>query len=89
MSHPDGQRHVAGLWCGQVLERLPDLVEGVLAPEDLARVEAHVAGCDWCERFGGAYASVVGAMRRTPPRPTDGLAERLRVLLAGLPDQDG
>ncbi len=87
MSHPDGQRLEAGLWCGEVLERLPDLLDGALAPEEHARVMAHVSACDWCERFGGAYASVVAALRR-PPAPIEGLPGRMRARLAALPDQE-
>jgi anti-sigma factor RsiW len=81
---PPPQRLVAGLWCTQVLEALPDFVEGSLAPEARAAAEAHLAGCDWCERFGGAYAGVVHALP-TPAEslPTD-VAERLRARLRQL-----
>lgn len=39
-------------WCGELLERLGDYVEGALSDADRVAVEAHVHGCDWCARFG-------------------------------------
>lgn len=81
------QRRVGGLWCGEVLERLPDLVEGELTPQELERVRAHVEGCDWCARFGGRYAALVGALREGEVAPApEGLADRLRRRLAALTD---
>ncbi len=35
-------------------------------PEALVAVRAHVSGCSACERFGGACAAVVKALRKTP-----------------------
>ncbi|MEQ1568762.1 MAG: zf-HC2 domain-containing protein [Myxococcota bacterium] len=79
-----GQRLVAGLWCGEVLERLPDLVDGALTPEDRASVDAHLAGCDWCARFGGSYIGVVRAVARPAAPAPVGVAERLRAKLRQL-----
>jgi hypothetical protein len=79
-------REVAGIRCGEVLEILPDFVEGTLDPELLERVQAHLAGCDWCERFGGAYAGAVGALRRElagAPPLTAGQKGRLRAVVVG------
>lgn len=58
------EREVAGIRCGRVLEALPDYLEGELPPRRREAVEAHLAGCDVCERFGGEYASTVAALRR-------------------------
>ena len=71
------QRLVAGLWCRDVLEALPDFVEGELPAERRAAVEAHVSACDWCERFGGIYGSLVARLREGATRVPDGLTERL------------
>lgn len=80
---PEGQRHVAGLWCGDVLACLPDLVDGALDPATEAAVRAHVGGCDWCERFGGRYGGLVAALRGSPAPPIPaGAAERLDAALA-------
>jgi anti-sigma factor RsiW len=59
------ERVIAGLSCGDVLARLGYYLDGELSPDALAAVQAHVAGCSECERFGGAYAKVVQALRAT------------------------
>lgn len=61
---PDMQREVAGIRCAGVLERLSDYMDGALPPREAQQVEAHVMGCDWCERFGGEFAGAVAALRR-------------------------
>lgn len=89
MSHShEGQRHVAGLWCGDVLARLPDLIDGTLSDAERAQVIAHVSECDWCERFGGAYGAVVAGLRKAHAPEPDGVLMRLRARLAALPAQD-
>ena len=66
---PDLDRVVGGLRCRDVLALLADFVEEELEPESLARVKAHVSGCDTCERFGGEYEALVADLRagRRPP----------------------
>jgi anti-sigma factor RsiW len=73
-------REVAGLRCGQVLELLGDYLDGELAPERRAQVDAHLEGCDWCERFGGSMSGVVASLRRANQKvaPPDLLARVLR-----------
>jgi len=81
---PD-QRNVAGLMCGDVLARLSDYLDGELPDSDRHSVEEHLRGCDWCERFGGECAAIVGAMRRelaTPAPLEDDRERRLRARLA-------
>lgn len=87
-------REVAGIRCGEVLEILPDYLEGTLDPDRLEQVQAHLKGCDWCERFGGAYAGAVGALRRelgAAPPLTAGQRGRLQALVleAGGADPGG
>lgn len=82
------QRQEAGLWCGEVLALLPDLVDGTLAEADRAQVMAHVAACDACARFGGAYGAVVTRLRASAPEAPTDVGARLRARLAQLPDQD-
>jgi anti-sigma factor RsiW len=80
------EREVAGLRCGEVLERLGDFLDGELPPDEAARVQAHLRGCSVCERFGGAMAEVVGGLRRAlhEPEPLDpDVASRLRDRLRG------
>lgn len=80
--NPPAQRFVAGLWCGDVLARLPDLLDGSLDPDVRSSLADHVAGCDWCERFGGTYGALVGRLAAAPVRAPAGLAARLRGRLA-------
>jgi anti-sigma factor RsiW len=54
---------IAGITCLAVLDALGDYVDGELAPERRGRVEAHVARCRNCERFGAVFASVVRGIR--------------------------
>jgi anti-sigma factor RsiW len=72
---------VGGLSCFEVLDLLPDFVDGSLDGDALSHVHEHLAGCDWCERFGGQYAATVHGMRRHLS-PRDGLdaesSQRLR-----------
>ena len=56
-------RLVGGLRCSDVMALLADYVDGELNPAEVSRVEEHLRGCDWCERFGGDYASVVASLR--------------------------
>lgn len=78
-------REVAGLWCSDVLARLSEYVDGELAEAEVRAVEAHVSGCDWCERFGGEFSSLVAELRRklsTPQRLDEDVRRRLRERLA-------
>ena len=61
-------RDVGGIRCLEVLALLPDFLDGGLTDNQLGRVHAHLAGCDWCERFGGEYASTVTSLRESMPQ---------------------
>jgi len=80
----ENEVNIAGLSCGQVLERLSDYLDGDLVADERDRVEAHLRGCDRCARFGGEFRTVVGALRshlaRTGQVPA-GFRERLRRAL--------
>ena len=56
-------REVAGLRCTDVLADLSEYLDGGLAPERRARIEAHVRACDNCARFGRRFAAVVQGLR--------------------------
>ena len=75
----DLDRMVGGLRCRDVLELLPDLVDGELSAEVLGRVAAHLNDCDACEKFGGEYGELVARLRaghgRAPVDP--GVSTRL------------
>ncbi len=77
-------REVGGIRCTEVLAHLSDYLDGEASPELRERIEAHLRGCDWCERFGGAFASVIRSLRAelTEPQPLPGeQRERLRRTL--------
>lgn len=56
-------REVGGIRCMEVLVHLSSYLDGDLEPPVRARVDAHLAGCDWCERFGGRVGGMVAALR--------------------------
>jgi anti-sigma factor RsiW len=41
----------AELTCRELVELVTDYLEGALAPEDRARFERHLSGCDGCENY--------------------------------------
>ena len=56
-------REVAGIRCMEVLQHLSEYLDGDCELRLAARIEAHVRGCDWCERFGGKFAGTVKSLR--------------------------
>lgn len=80
--------NVGGLWCGQVLDRLSDYLDGDLANGPRQQVEQHLCGCDRCARFGGEFRATVEALRsqllRRAAMPLR-IRERLRRALDGEP----
>lgn len=78
---PDLDRLVAGLRCREVLADLSLYLDGELPSERVTRIEDHVRGCDWCERFGGEFSEVIKQFRREllEAEPLDeNVAARLR-----------
>lgn len=78
------ERTVGGLRCGEVLALLSEFVDRQLDADVRQRVLDHLAGCDWCERFGGEFADVIAAIRRELKEPAPLSAEvaaRLREAL--------
>lgn len=84
----ENEKVIAGLSCGEVLDRLSDYLDGDLAASETARVEEHLRGCDGCARFGGEFRGVVDALRRhlarSPSLPS-GFRERLRRAMGDEP----
>ena len=56
-------RQIAGITCLTVLGGLETYLAGELDATDTLRVEAHLAECDRCTRFGGVYAEVCKDLR--------------------------
>ncbi|HEY2597043.1 MAG TPA: zf-HC2 domain-containing protein [Candidatus Dormibacteraeota bacterium] len=53
--------------CRQVVELMTDYLDGALSPEDRARFEEHLAGCDGCT----AYLAEMRTTRRVVGRLAD------------------
>lgn len=62
-------REVGGIRCLEVLDHLADYLEGDLDEATVARVDAHLSGCQWCARFGGSYRTTVGDVQRLLAKP--------------------
>jgi anti-sigma factor RsiW len=45
---PFRRREVPWPMCRDLMERVTDYLEGAMTPEEVAKVEAHLAGCDGC-----------------------------------------
>lgn len=72
-------RSVAGIRCTEVLADLSDYFDGELSDRRAQQIEAHLAGCDWCERFGGDFSAAITALRQelVPELPDARLHRRL------------
>jgi anti-sigma factor RsiW len=57
---------VAGVRCRDVLAALSDLVDGELGAERVHALQAHLAQCDRCARFGGEVMRLLTALRAMP-----------------------
>jgi anti-sigma factor RsiW len=80
-------RNVAGVTCRGVLHALGDFLDGELPPHEVVRVQAHLAGCDNCARFGGHVGALVASLRAATPTedvPAP-VAARLKARLATEP----
>ncbi|MCC6536021.1 MAG: zf-HC2 domain-containing protein [Bryobacterales bacterium] len=62
----NGNRQEGGLWCNEVLARLSAYLDGELPAGERAQVDAHLAACPNCARFGG---DVAGLLERLPAQP--------------------
>ncbi len=72
---------VAGLRCREVLADLSEYVDGQLDTGRLVALQAHLAGCDRCARFGGHVMNLLASLRAGLAEPIaldDDSARRLR-----------
>ena len=79
-----GERVVAGIRCGEVLQDLSELLDERLPPERVRQIEEHLKGCDVCERFGERFSTVVRALREglsSAPELDEPVARRLKERL--------
>jgi anti-sigma factor RsiW len=54
---------IAGISCSQVLAHLSDFVDGVLPAEKVEALEAHLAECEHCARFGAEFTETLGQLK--------------------------
>ncbi|HET8538644.1 MAG TPA: anti-sigma factor [Anaeromyxobacter sp.] len=80
MTKIPGEKVVAGLSCGEVLDRLSDYLDRELPQDGRDRLEAHLRGCEQCARFGGDFAATVRALKEHlgAERLPSGFQDRLR-----------
>ena len=81
MSTLKGEQEIAGLRCSAVLAGLTEYLAGGLGAETRKSVEAHVRGCERCERFGGAFAATLRAIRASASEPSVDVLQRLEARL--------
>lgn len=55
------------LKCVDLVERVTDYLEGALAPDELARVRAHLLSCDGCAAHVEQMRAAVRALADIPP----------------------
>ena len=68
--------------CHDVIDVLADYVDGLLAPEDVAALEHHLAGCEPCRAYLATYrrTRALGAQAARLEMP-DEMRTRLRQFL--------
>ena len=64
------------LSCEQLVELVTDYLEGMLAPEDFARFEAHLEECDGCRTYVDQMRETISALGAIPPESLSRKAER-------------
>ena len=74
-------RNVGGVFCFEVLSQLSAFVDGELGAAERAKIEAHLAGCDACTKFGGEFGAVVKALREKVSSEEEGPSEEARLRL--------
>ncbi|GAB1344430.1 anti-sigma factor family protein [Gemmatimonas sp.] len=55
---------VAGVRCREVLADLSDYLDGALTPARVEALQAHLAECSNCARFGGHVARTLAMLRQ-------------------------
>lgn len=76
---------VAGVRCREVLADLSEYIDGQLDAERVGALQAHLAACDRCARFGGHVINLLSSLRAGLTEPIaldDDSARRLRDRLA-------
>ncbi len=84
--HDDGlNTSIAGIRCREVLADLSEFVDGALSSTRIVALQAHLAECDRCTRFGGDVVRLLTALRAglsAPPLLSHESSQRLHARLA-------
>lgn len=83
---------VAGLWCSDVLALLSEYLDKELPASQAAQIEAHLAECDRCLRFGTRFNTIIRELvsKLSIPEPLENnLAERLRERIKAASSKPG
>ena len=78
------EREVAGVRCSEVLAELSEYLDGELSEPRRNQLQAHLQGCEVCERFGGQFSDSIRQLRlglKDGPADTRAVFERLRTRL--------
>lgn len=54
------------LACNELVELLTEYLEGALPPDEVAAVEAHLAGCEACQRYLDQMRATIEALGTVP-----------------------
>lgn len=78
---PDLDRVVAGLRCRDVLASLSEFLDGTLASDRVAAIQAHLEGCSTCAQFGTEMSHLLSSLRagRTSVSPSLGTEALARL----------
>ncbi|MFP5503524.1 MAG: anti-sigma factor family protein, partial [Candidatus Sericytochromatia bacterium] len=75
--------------CAATEERLSDYLDGALAPEERAQVDAHLEGCEHCRQDLEELRFVVEMLHKVPQEDVpEGLSARIHEALAALPEEE-
>jgi anti-sigma factor RsiW len=67
---------VEALSCRELVELVTAYLEGALAPEDAARFEQHISGCDGCSAYLEQMRATIRLAGRLTPEAVPPEAER-------------
>lgn len=70
---------VRPLTCQELVELVTDYFEGALPPTEVARFDAHLAGCPPCRTYLAQMRTTIEALGRLPKDPLP--AEAMQTLL--------
>ena len=62
-----GERDLDPLHCVEVVELVTDYLDGVLTPDDVARLDAHLALCDPCVQYIEQVRETIRGAARVEP----------------------